>query len=264
MTFVTVQDAKLNVVDQGSGTPTLFLHGVADSSDVWSPVISRLQTHYRCLAPDLPGFGRSTAPENFDCSLDNMAVFVDDLVKAIGIHEALNLVVHDFGGPFGLAWAVRHPAKLKHLAIMNTPFFSDYRWHFWARVWRTPVLGELSWRFMNRWVFTQEMKRGSRKLSVQQIHRIFDLISPAMQRMILRLYRATDPENFRGWENELLKVTARVPTRVLWGAHDPYIPRKFADRYGAQSVHVFPDSGHWVQLEEADQVSHELLEFFSR
>jgi pimeloyl-ACP methyl ester carboxylesterase len=260
---VTVQQAKIHLVDQGTGTPTLFLHGVADSSDVWSGVISRLKHHYRCLAPDLPAFGRSTAPENFDCSLQNMADFVDGLVDAIGIKEPLNLVVHDFGGPFGLAWAVKHPARIKHLAIMNTPFFSDYRWHFWAKVWRTPFLGELSWQLMSRWVFTQEMKRGSRKLTVGQIQEIFALITPAMQRMILRLYRTTDPENFRGWEDELLKVTARVPTRVLWGGHDPYIPRKFAERYGAQSVHYFPDSGHWVQLEEAEQVSKNLLEFFA-
>src|SRR5438309_11912344 len=44
MPFVTVQGAKINVVDEGTGTPTLFVHGVADSSDVWSPVISRLKT----------------------------------------------------------------------------------------------------------------------------------------------------------------------------------------------------------------------------
>ena len=262
--YVTVQQAKVYLVDQGSGTPTLFLHGVPDSSDVWSGVISRLKGNYRCLAPDLPGFGRSTAPEDFDCSLQNMADFVDGLVDAIGINEPLNLVVHDFGGPFGLAWAVKHPERIKHLAIMNTPFFSDYRWHFWAKVWRTPFLGELSWQLMTRWVLTQEMKRGSRKLTVGQIHETFALITPAMQRMILRLYRTTDPENFKGWEDELVKVTARVPTRVLWGGHDPYIPRKLAARYGAQSVHYFPDSGHWVQLEEAEQVSKNLLDFFAK
>lgn len=261
--FLSVQNVKVYLVDQGSGPPILFLHGVADSADVWSGIISRLQNQYRCLAPDLPGFGRSMAPENFDCSLENMAHFVDGVVQAIGISEPLNLVVHDFGGPFGLAWAVRHPAKIRHLAIMNTPFFSDYRWHFWARVWRTPVIGELSWRVMNRWIFTQEMKRGSRKLTVQQIHDVFARVSPAMKRMILRLYRATDPEHFRGWEDELLAVTARVPTRVLWGDRDPYIPQKFAGRFGTPSVYHFPDSGHWVQVEEVEQVSEKLREFFA-
>src|SRR5438105_1364633 len=100
---------------------------------------------------------------------------------------------------------------------MNTPFFSDYHWHFWARVCRMPVIGEISWMLMTRWVFIAELKRGSRKLTVRQISEIFDQITPAMRRMILRLYRATDPQNFSGWEDELLKIAARVPTRVLWG-----------------------------------------------
>jgi pimeloyl-ACP methyl ester carboxylesterase len=206
---VIVDNATVYLVDQGSGPPTLFLHGVPDSADVWSGIISRLKSRYRCLAPDLPGFGRSEAQENFDCSLVNMARFVDSLVTAIGIAGPINLVVHDFGGPFGLAWAVTHPEKVQHLAIMNTPFFSDYRWHFWAKVWRTPGLGELSWQLMKRWVLTVEMKRGSRKLTVKQIHDTFALITPAMQRMILRLYRTTDPENFTGSGESTIRIFQR-------------------------------------------------------
>jgi pimeloyl-ACP methyl ester carboxylesterase len=61
-----------------------------------------------------------------------------------------------------------------------------------------------------------------------------------------------------------LQLTSRVPTCVLWGEHDPYIPKKFAPRFGAQSVHYFPASGHWVQAEEAEKVSAQLLEFFSQ
>src|SRR5713226_8944810 len=96
---LTVRDVQVYLVDKGSGTPTLFLHGNPDSSDMWSGVIVPLSRHYRCLAPDLPGFGRSIAPADFDCSLDNLAGFVDDLMRAIGITQPVNLVVHDFGGP---------------------------------------------------------------------------------------------------------------------------------------------------------------------
>lgn len=259
---LTVQNVNVHLVDEGTGTPTLFVHGVADSAEVWSGVISRLKKNYRCLAFDLPNFNRSAGPENFDCSLENMAAFVDGVVSAIGIKEPLNLVVHDFGGPFGLAWAVKHPEKIKHLAIMNTVFFSDYRWHFWARVWRMPLLGELSWKLMSQWIFIQEMKRGSRKLGVEHIRQTFAVITPAMHRMILRLYRATDPENFKGWEDELRKVTARVPTCVLWGDHDPYISKRFAGRFGG-AVHHLTDSGHWIQVEEVDKVAQQLLNFFS-
>ena len=261
---LTVQNVNVHVVDVGAGTPTLFVHGVADSSDVWAGVISRLKKNYRCLAFDLPNFNRSSGPEDFDCSLENMAAFVDGVVTAIGIKEPLNLVVHDFGGPFGLAWAIKHPEKIKHLVIMDTVFFSDYRWHFWAKVWRTPLLGELSWKLMSQWIFIQEMKRGSRRLDVDHLRQTFAVIKPAMHRMILRLYRATDPENFKGWEDELLKVTSRVPTCVIWGDRDPYISKRFAERFGAGTVHHLKDSGHWIQVEEVDKVAQLLLNFFSK
>jgi haloalkane dehalogenase len=80
--------------------------------------------------------------------------------------------------------------------------------------------------------------------------------------MVLRLYRATDPENFAGWEEKLLELTRRVPTLVLWGDQDPYIPMSYADRFGAQRITHFPDCGHWLPLEAAVEVSGLLSEFF--
>lgn len=259
---LNVQNAHVHLIDQGSGTPTLFLHGNPDSADVWNGVIAHLSKHYRCLAPDLPGFGRSIAPEKFDCSLNNMALFVDELVGALGLTEPLNLVVHDFGGPYGLSWAVKHPEKVRRIAAMNTIFFSDYRWHFWGRVWRTPIVGEFSMLTMNWWIFAWEVRRGSRKLTPEHIRHTYSYFTAPMKRMVLiRLYRATNPESFIGWEDQLLELTA-VPTLVLWGRHDPYISAKFADRFGAQQVQHFPDCGHWLPVEAAEEVAEQLSEFF--
>jgi pimeloyl-ACP methyl ester carboxylesterase len=258
---LTVGGARIHLVDEGTGVPTLFLHGNPDSSEIWAGVIARLRPRYRCLAPDLPAFGHSTAPPDFDCSLEGLARFVDDLTVAIGLTEPMNLVVHDFGGIFGLLWAIRHPEKVRRIAAMNTGIFSDYHWHFWARVWRTPVLGELSQLLTSRWAFTRELKRGSSKLTRSQMDRTYDLVSPATKKMILRLYRAMDPQNFKGWDNRLLEVTAKIPTLVLWGDQDPYIEPRFAERFGAQQVVHFPDCGHWVQAEAPDRVADQLLAF---
>lgn len=150
---LAVEKVQVHLIDKGSGTPTLFLHGNPDSADLWTGVIAHLAQHYRCLAPDRPGFGRSKAPAQFNCSLNSMAQFVNSLVTALELTEPLNLVVHDIGGFYGLAWAVKHATKVKGIAIMNTIFFSDYRWHFWARIWRMPLIGEISMLFMNRWMF---------------------------------------------------------------------------------------------------------------
>ena len=258
-----VNGTRIYLVDRGSGPATLFLHGNPDSADLWSGVIAQLSDRFRCLAPDLPGFGRSSAPAGFDCSLEAMARFIDDLIRTIGIDEPLNLVAHDFGGIFGLAWATTFPEKVRRIAVGGCPFFADYRWHFWAKIWRTRWLGELSMLTMNYWMFRFELKRGSRKLTSKQIAQTYSLVTPDMKRMVLRLYRATDPANFKAWEARLMSLTRRVPTLVLWGRHDPYVPARFAERFGARTIHCFPDCGHWYPAEEAGAVSALVAKFFA-
>jgi pimeloyl-ACP methyl ester carboxylesterase len=259
---LVVQNVNVYLIDRGSGPPVLFLHGVPNTADMWPDAIAYLSTSYRCLALDLPGFGRSIAPPKFDCSLENRANFINELVEIIGINHPLNLVVHDHGGPYGLAWAVKHPEKVNRIVIMNTLFQSDYCWHLWARIWRTPLVGELSMMAINRPLFFWELRRGSRKLTHEQIRSIYSFKSRMMKQMILRLYRATDPSVFVAWENALLKLTARVPTLVLWGDHDPYIAKQFAERFGAQMIQHFPDCGHWLPIEAAHEVSRRMEEFF--
>ena len=67
---VVIQDALVNFIDQGDGTPTLFLHGNPDSSEMWSDTIARMKSKHRFLAPDLPGYGHSAFIANFDTSLE--------------------------------------------------------------------------------------------------------------------------------------------------------------------------------------------------
>ena len=71
--MLSVQNVNVHLVDEGSGPPILFLHGNPDSADMWGGIVRRLKGQFRCLAPDLPGFGRSPAPRDFDCSLESMA-----------------------------------------------------------------------------------------------------------------------------------------------------------------------------------------------
>lgn len=260
---LTVRNCKIKVMEQGLGVPTLLLHGNPDSSDIWCDIMNGLSPLMRTLAPDLPGFGASTVVADFDFSLEGLAGFVDDLVNALGITQPLNLVVHDMGGPYGLAWAVENPHKLRSLVIMNTVFSPDYRWHSMARVWRTPVLGELLQLLTNRWSFARELRHGSRALTEAQIQQCYDRITPAMKQMVLRLYRAMDPKDFAGWDDRLRAIAAALPSLVLWGDHDPYVDKSFAERFGAQHVEHFSDCGHWVPAEASQRVVAQLLPFFA-
>jgi pimeloyl-ACP methyl ester carboxylesterase len=239
----------LHGIRTGSGPDLLLLHGNPDTHRVWDAVVERLAPSHRCLAPDLPGFGATKVPPDFDCSLASQAAWVAALVDSLGL-ERVHLVVHDVGGPYGLAFAAKNAHRVRSLTIFNTNFFPDYRWHFWARVWRTPGLGELAMAIANRPLFIRELKRGSPSMTREYASAAYDHFGRDAKRMVLRWYRAMDPEVHAGWDQELLAATAHTPKQVLWGDCDPFLPSSTADRYGTDQVTHFPDHGHWVMIED--------------
>ena len=90
----------------------------------------------------MPGFGRADKPRDFQYDVAGYADFLDGLLAELGI-DRVHLVLHDLGGPWGLEWATRSPARVASVTLINTGAFIGYRWHILARIWRTPVLGEL-------------------------------------------------------------------------------------------------------------------------
>ncbi len=262
---VTVQGIDVFVREAGEGPSVLFLHGNPDSADIWDDVIKRLEKHFRCFAPDLPGFGRSGPGSDFDCGFSSLGKFTGELVAALGLGDKIFLVAHDFGGAFAMAWAAVEPQRVKRMAVINHPFFvGGYSWHFLARVWRTPWLGELSTWFMDwRLFFYIVLKLGSKKLSGEKIRSARAQVTPAMKKMVLKLYRAANAEDFQRWQPAMRRATALIPTLVLWGRHDPFIPSWVADTFGADTVRRFETSGHWLPAEAPEAVADELLRFFS-
>jgi pimeloyl-ACP methyl ester carboxylesterase len=240
-----------NIAEAGSGPDVILLHGNPDTHSVWAPVVERLAAKHRCIAPDLPGYGKSKAPDDFDFSLDNQAAWVSSLFDALELPRA-HLVVHDVGGPYGLAFASKHGERLRSLTIFNTNFFPDYRWHFWARVWRTRVLGEMAMAIANRPLFIREMKRGSPHMPKEYASAAYDEFGKSTKKQVLRWYRAMDPEVHEGWPERLIAATASTPKQVLWGDADPFLPKATADRYGAAEVQHFADYGHWMMVENPD------------
>ena len=266
--YVDVEGARIYVSDpepakDGESQPVLFLHGNPDSADMWSGVIERLKDKYRCIAIDLPGFGRSEAPASFDASLESEARFVDDLVIALGITVPLDIVGHDFGGHFALAWAITHRDKVDRVVVSNTSFFADYKWHRVGRLLRTPVVGELAMAATNEGALVRNLRGAAPNLSVEQVKHTYSLYTPAAKKMALRLYRAANPEAFKAWEGGLSYLSEKVPMMVLWGDKDPFVASSYADRFGATEVHHFPEYSHWLPAETPAEVAQRLDEFFS-
>jgi len=253
---IQVQGHSVYVSRAGEGPPALFLHGVPDTAELWDATIAGVADRYRCYAPDFQGIHRSAVNPDFDYSFDGYADWVEALVVALGIEQPLTLVVHDWGGLIGLAWATKYPQRIAAIVAMNTAFTSRYRWHAWARAWRTPLLGELSMWLMTRWMLGRELRRGSRKLTPAQIDAIWRGAPAKMsaRMIILKLYRSADPAALGAWESRWQVLTQKVPVKILWGAHDPYLPRWVAGSFHTDAVEIVEDSGHWVPAEAPERL----------
>lgn len=105
--------------DLGSGAPVVFLHGNPTSARLYRHLIRDLAPDYRCIAPDYLGFGRSAAPAVFSYRPPAHATLVEQLLHSLDLSD-LTLVLHDWGGPIGLAYALRHPDTVRRLVLMNT------------------------------------------------------------------------------------------------------------------------------------------------
>jgi len=120
----------------------VFVHGNPGPADDWRDMLYRAGELGRAITPDMPGYGRADKPKDFSYSVDGYADYLADLLDQLGITRA-HIVAHDFGGPWALAWAARHPDALASATLINTGVLIGYRWHHYARIWRTPVVGEV-------------------------------------------------------------------------------------------------------------------------
>jgi pimeloyl-ACP methyl ester carboxylesterase len=248
--------------ESGAGELVLFLHGNPDSADIWDEVIAESQKYFRCLAIDLPGFGRSVAPRDFDCSVENLGRFIHEFLRLKGISDPVSVVAHDFGGAYAMSFAIANPGKVKRMVSINHPFFvSSYKWHIWARIWRIPFIGEYSMITTTWPAFKWVTKKGSANLTTEQIRNTYSLFKWEAKRMALKLYRAVGPKEFEQWEPRMLAAMAKIPTLVLWGEKDPWIPSWVAEKLGTKNVIRLEGSGHAVPAESAQKVSAELLKF---
>lgn len=221
---------------QAGDAPILYLHGVPTNSYDWIPFLER----FGGTAPDLPGFGSSAKPGDFDYSIEGYDRFLEAFVDHAGL-ERFTLVMHDWGG-VGLAFAQRFPERIERIVMFSiVPFVPGYRWHRIARGWRTPLLGELLMGFTTRWGLRREMPR-------ELADSAWEAFDHGTQRAILKLYRSSPPEVLARAGERLGEL--RAPALLLWAKDDPYIPAKFgqahADALGGETTLELVEGGHWT------------------
>ena len=252
---------RLAHLDVGDGAPVVFMHGEPTWSFLWRKVIPPVrEAGYRCIAPDLPGFGRSDKPVDLDWySYDRHFEAVAELFERLDLRDA-TVVVHDWGGPIGLRVAVEHPDRVARMAILDTGLFTGHQkmtdaWiafrNFVERTEDLPV-GFLVRGACKRdpgddviAAYDAPFPSAASKAGA----RAFPLIVPISPQM-----------NGAGTGQHVLEALSadRRPKLIIWGEADPILPLdvgwRFARAIGAQIDHVIPGAGHFVQEDAGPQV----------
>lgn len=236
------------------------VHGVPDTTALWSPLIARLGDR-EIVTHALPGFG-TDAPAGFGGTRDDHAAHLIAAIERIG--EPVDLVGHDWGALLVQRVAALRPDLLRTLAFGSGPLDEAYVWHDTAQAWQTPEVGEafmdgvLALTVADRTTIL-EAGGADTALAAEQAAAWDRRMSDA----ILTLYRsAVDPASV--WPQ--LEGPVGCPTLVLWGGDDTYAPPEFGARVAARTgadLIVFDGCPHWWPWSRADQVAARLTALWS-
>jgi pimeloyl-ACP methyl ester carboxylesterase len=247
----------------------VFVHGNPGSGADWEPLLAAVgDLGHRAVAWDAPGFGRARTPAGFAQTVDAHAAFVGRALDALAIDRA-HLVLHDFGGPWGLRWAAEHPDRFASAVLLGTGVLPGYRWHALARVWRTPLAGELFMATTTRAGFRLLLRRGNpRGLPRAFVDRMYDDFDRPTRQAVLALYRSVPDVAAAGQRLAAALRPLDRPALVIWGRHDPYLPAALAprqrDAFPHADIRVLDEAGHWPFIDAHDTVAAAITDFLAR
>jgi pimeloyl-ACP methyl ester carboxylesterase len=232
--------------EAGEGEPVLYVHGFPTSGFLWRHVMVETSKGFRAIAPDLPGFGDSPLMDQ-PHTWAALVEWVDQLVDTMNI-APVHLAVHDWGGMIGIAWACRHPDKVRSLLITDTSFRSKDRWHALAEQWRGAGTGEELIGGMSEEGF-RGMLSAMGQLPDDALTEYWKGLATLERRLAkLEMYRSLDFEMLAPLEERLPEVASHGVC-LVWGGNDPFVPPKvgmrLAERLGGELT-VLEGVGHFV------------------
>ncbi len=265
--FLDLDGLRYHYLDEGRGDPVVMVHGNPTWSFYYRNLVLALRDSYRCIVPDHIGCGLSDKPaaERYEFSLKSRIDEFSRLLDSLDIRRNVTLIVHDWGGMIGMAWAVRHPERIARLVILNTAAFhlpksKSFPWALWLG--RNTRLG--AWLILRRNAFCRAAARiGVKRQRLEPAVReglLAPYDTPANRLAVLRFVqtiplRPGDPgyEIVDEVERGLEQFRDR-PMLIAWGMKDFVFDHHFLAewerRFPDANLLRIPDAGHYV-LEDA-------------
>jgi haloalkane dehalogenase len=261
---------RLAHLDEGEGPPVVFVHGEPTWSFLWRKVIPPVRdAGFRCIAPDLPGFGRSDKPIDIDWyTYDRHVAAIAPLFEQLDI-EGATMVVHDWGGPIGLRLAVEHPERFERLVILDTGLFTGHQ------------------RMTDAWLAFRDFVERTEDLPVgflvrgackndpgEEVIAAYEAPFPSIDSKAgarafpLIIPQSTDaPGAAAGQRVQDALAQDERPTLMLWADSDPVLPLSVGERF-AQVIkrdppRVIEGASHFLQEDAGPEIGRQIAQWLT-
>jgi len=257
----------VHYIDEGVGDPILMLHGNPTWSFLYRGIVIRLKSRFRCIAPDLPGFGLSVRPDHYDYTPREHAGIVRDLVRHLGL-ERLTIMGQDWGGPIGLRVAADELPRLRALVMGNTWYWPIDQWQ--AKSFSYVLsMAPMQSLVVDKNLFVEKIMPMGLKHPLAD--EVMDHYREALPTPASRVGVAEFPRQIleaTPWlgdlEDDVRAKLSNVPLLLTWGMHDVAFNRTYLERF-RQDFKVTRvtrlDAKHFIQEDAPGEIAAAITTF---
>lgn len=279
--FMNINGHDLHYIDKGKGRPVIMVHGNPTWSFYYRHLIHTLSQDFRAIAPDHIGCGFSDKPDTkaYNYTLESRVKDLDTLIDNLDIDEKISLILHDWGGMIGLAWAVDHIDRIDKIIITNTAgFFLPKEKQFPLRLWLIKYIR----------IFAVPAVLGLNLFAKAALYFCSKTkLGPSVKKGLI--------EPYNSWKNRIatLKFVQDIPISkkdrsyaivnhvdahlkdldessilFLWGAKDFVFDlaflNEFRRRFPQAVTHVYHDAGHYLFEDKPDETALVIKAFLNK
>jgi len=261
--FISIDGMDVHYRDQGSGQPIVLLHGTASSLHTWDEWAKSLKANYRVIRFDLPAFGLTGPHPDRDYSVDSYVGFVSKVFEKLKLDSVI-LAGNSLGGRVAWQFALKFQESVEKLVLIDASGFKTKKGMPWVfKLAKIPVVNSLISKITPRSIIEKNIKEvyfDDNKVTDELVDRYYSLTLREGNREAFIDRVKVDMQN-----NAEALAQLMMPTLVLWGKQDVWIPvehaQLFAQKIPNAEVHIIKNSGH-VPMEENPVESLRILEAF--
>ena len=279
--YLDLNGFNYHYIDEGEGEPLVMVHGNPTWSFYFRELINKLSPQYRTIVPDHMGCGLSDKPDinAYGFGLENRVDDLEKLLDYLDLDDNVTLILHDWGGMIGMAYAVRHPERIRRLILLNTYAFlppADYRvplsGHFIRRAGPLASLAVLGLNLFSVGALhlashkglTKDVKRGLTAPYNCWNHRF------AVLRFVQDIPLSPKDSSYHLAKtvDENLTLFSDTPILICWGKHYFVFNDNFfyewRRRFPEAETHRFSDAGHYVLEDVPEKIVPLIQDFLQR